>query len=311
MSATPIWRTAAAAFLIIVSCLLGTASVGIVWLHEVVVNTDRYVETVAPLSEDPAIKDTIAHLVTDDLFAQVDANELARLALPGSDDLLADPLVGVLNGYVYEQVREQLDASEFNAVWRDTNRRAHGLVLQTLMGADGVVSARDGRISLELNAILDLVKQKLAGRGIFVFQNISLSDQASQLRIIDLPGIARAQQSIEVLNNLALWLPLLALALGAAAVWLSGNRWWAVTWIGLGLACGMTALLFDLGLARGFYLQTVQRRESVDLAAATSFFDILAASLRSFINVTLVASLVVAAPAFLAGWWSRAATRGR
>ncbi|MHB0867480.1 MAG: hypothetical protein ACYC6B_08750 [Thermoleophilia bacterium] len=305
MSAPSIFRTAVVAILMTVSCLLGTVAVGVVWLHEVVVDTDRYVDTVAPLSQDPAIKDAIARIVTDDLFAQVDAGELARLLLPGDANLLADPLVGTLNGYVYGQVREQLDTPRFNSVWRGTNRRAHGLVLQTLMGKDSTLSTPDGRISLELNAVLDLVKQKLASRGILVFQNVSLSDRASRLNVMDLPGLHRAQRAIDILNKLTLWLPVLGLGLAAAAVWLARNRWWAATRLGLGLACGMVILLMMLELGRGAYLETAQRREAVDLAAATSFFDIIAASLRTFIIVTLVASLVVAALTFVAGRWSR------
>ncbi|MHB1391199.1 MAG: hypothetical protein ACYCXF_08240 [Thermoleophilia bacterium] len=305
MGAPSILRTAVVAVLMIISCLLGTAAVGVVWLHEVVVDTDRYVDTVAPLSSDPAIKDAIARVITDDMFAQADANELARLLLPGGAGLLADPLVGTLNGYVYGQVREQLDTPRFNTVWRETNRRAHTLVLQTLMGKDSSLSTPDGRIGLELNAILDLVKQKLASRGILVFQNVSLSDRAGRLDIMTLPGSARVRRAIDILNSLALWLPALALGLGAAAVLLARDRWWAVTRMGLGLAGGMVLWLIVLGLGRGPYLEAVRQRDSIDLAAAASFFDIIAASLRTFIYFTLAASLVTAALTFLAGRWSR------
>ena len=49
-----------------------------VWGRNTLLNTDRYVETVAPLSDEPAVIDSVANRVTDAIFAQIDVRGRAR-----------------------------------------------------------------------------------------------------------------------------------------------------------------------------------------------------------------------------------------
>lgn len=290
------------AALIVLGCLAASISVPLIWLHEIVLDTDRYVETVAPLSEDPAIKDAVAAYATDELFQQVNAEELAREALPQRAEFLADPLVGMLNGFVNEQARKVLDSEQFSRLWRESNRKAHEMVLGVLTGEGGTLQAEEGKIILDLGGVLQEIKDRLAATGFFLFQDDGSRDSpGGRFTIFESPQISKVQEGIDILNRLALWLPFLALLFWGAGLWLAHSRRLAVFWIGLGLAIGMAVLQVGLGIGRTGYLDAVGQTGAVDQAAAASFFDIIVSSLKSSIRNTFAAGLLVAAAAFIAG----------
>ena len=66
------WWAAASAVLIVVACVLAPLSVASVWASSVLSNTDRYVETVAPMADDPAVQDALAAKVTSAVFENLD-----------------------------------------------------------------------------------------------------------------------------------------------------------------------------------------------------------------------------------------------
>ena len=295
------WKSAAAVILIVFACIVGTLSVAIVWLNKVVLDTDTYVETVTPLSKDPAIKDAIANRITAELFARTSAEDLAREVLPEQVNFLAAPIVGATEGYVNEEIRKQLDSDEFVTIWKESNRKAHEIVKQVLLGDKGVVYSEQGKINIDLGKLFESVKTRLSARGINIFDNISLEGPGVQYTIFEYQNITKAQDGLNLLNRLATWLPIVALALWAVAIWLSRNRWNSVFWIGIGLAAGMVVLLVGIAIVRDYYLNAVESSNNIDLPAATSFFDIIMASLKTTVRRAFAFGLVVAAAGFVMG----------
>ena len=70
-------RWTAATVLLLVSALLFAVAVVAVFVRTQVLDTDRYVETVAPLARDPAIQNAIANRITAAILAHVDLKALA------------------------------------------------------------------------------------------------------------------------------------------------------------------------------------------------------------------------------------------
>src|SRR3981081_348552 len=68
----PRWRRALVALLIVVGCVLAPISVIGLWTRNTLLDTDQYVDTVAPLAKDPAIQAAIADRVTQRLVGSVD-----------------------------------------------------------------------------------------------------------------------------------------------------------------------------------------------------------------------------------------------
>ena len=85
------WRRRLGALLLVLACAFAPLAVFSIWLHGQVSDTGRYVQTVAPLSENHAIDAAVAAKVTAELFARVDAQALARQALPEHAQCAAGP----------------------------------------------------------------------------------------------------------------------------------------------------------------------------------------------------------------------------
>jgi hypothetical protein len=293
------WKKFAAVVLIVLGCLVATISVAVIWLNQVILDTDKYVATVTPLSENPAIKDAAAAAVTDELFQRTHAEQLTREALPDRLGFLTDPIIGGLQGFVDEQIRRQLDSAEFVSVWKDSNRRAHEVVRQVLLGEQGTVYAEDGKIILDLSGLSEIAKARLRDRGITIFDDVSFEGTGPQFTIFASPDITRAQAAVRLLNRLAFWMPLAALAMLGAGLWLSRNRMTALLWLGLGLASGMVVMLIALSVGRNYYLDSIGSAGAVNVPAATSFFDIIMESLKTSVRYVFAGGLVVASAGFI------------
>src|SRR3954465_3105707 len=71
-------RSASSAFLLVLGCGLAVLSIVAIWLRATLLNTDRYVSTVAPIAADPAVQDAVAKKLDNAIFTRVDFASLAR-----------------------------------------------------------------------------------------------------------------------------------------------------------------------------------------------------------------------------------------
>ena len=291
----------AAVILIVLACVVGTLSVAIVWLEQVLLDTDRYVETVAPLSEDPAIKDALANRITDELFTRTNAEQLAQEVLPDKIDFLAAPITGATEGYVNEQIRKLLDSTEFENIWKSSNREGHETLKQFLLGDPGIVYTEQGNVNLDLSKLFEDVKSRLSQRGITIFDNVTITGLNTQYTIFEYKNIETVQSSLKLLTRMATWLPIITLLLFAIALWLSKNRWSALFWFGIGIAIGMVALLAGISIFRDYYLEAIRSSGKIDVPAATSFFDIISGSLKTVVRRSFAFALAVTAVGFVMG----------
>ena len=74
-------RTFWSTVLIVVAVVLAPLSVVSVWARGEVTDTDRFVATVAPLAQDPAIQDAVATRITTEIFQYIDIETLANDAV--------------------------------------------------------------------------------------------------------------------------------------------------------------------------------------------------------------------------------------
>jgi hypothetical protein len=296
MRLLPRTRNLLATPLLLAGCLLAIVSVPVFWLHRTALDTNNYVETVAPLSDDPAIKNAMADFITGQVFQMVDPEEIARSVLPPQAQVGATALTGMARGVIYEEVRQQLDAPQFSGLWREANRGAHASVMKILL-ADGP-APRDPTISLDINPFWGMLSNSLQQKGIFIPGMDSLGGDFNLFR---LRGVNQARVAIRIFNQVASWLPIVSIAAIVGGLVVSSNRRRAFMWILLVFAAGMLGLLAVIILGRGVYLQGIDMAGDIDLAAATSFYNIMIDSLRNMLAGFLFGALVLAAASFLLG----------
>jgi hypothetical protein len=305
------WRAAAAAVLITLACVLAPLSVTAIWASRQISNTDQYIETVAPLANDPAVQSTIADAVTREIFAAIDIQGITKETLDAISQqglpprvaanlqALTGPLVNGLQGFIRTQVANVVASPQFATVWKEANRSAHTELVNLLEGNQGgALSARNDTVTLNLAPIIAQVKERLVASGFSLADKIPVVDKS--IVLVQSGGVTKAQGLYRLLNTLGIWLPIIALFLLAAGVYVARNHRRALLMGALGFAGGMLALGVALTLARVFYLNALPA-EVLSRDAGGSIFDTLVRYLRYSLRAVGALALIVALGAFFTG----------
>jgi hypothetical protein len=291
----PRWRRALVATFVILSVVLVPLAGLSVWVRNLVLDTDKYVETVAPLGKEKAITDLVAERATDRLFKQVDVAAEAKDALPERAQFLAGPLSTGVETFAREAAKRALASEQFAIVWREANRRAHALVVKALTD-EGNVTIKDDKVVLDLSAEIDDVIKRLDERGVTVFDNLSPEQKNLQVELFDAGQLEQARSAVHLLDRARIVLVVLVFVLLGAALALSGNRRRTLMRWGIGLVAAMAVTAVLLALGRSAYLGVAQNHD-----AAAASFDILIRNLRNGVRVIAALGIIVALAAFLSG----------
>ena len=302
----PRWRRFLVGFLVFLSVVLVPLAGVSVWVRNLVLDTDRYVDTVSPLVRNEAITNLVAERLTTRLFREVDVEAEAKDALPERAQFLAGPLSTGVETFVREAATRVLASEQFATIWDNANRRAHALVVAALTGeSERNVAIKNGKVVLNLSAVIDEVIKRLDQRGVTVFDSLAKDQKNLQVTLFDADQLDQAKRAVHLLDRVRVVLVVLVFVFLGVALILSGNRRRSlIRWgIGIVIAMGITALLLALG--REIYLNHAKNHD-----AAAAAFDIIVRNLRNGIRVLALIGIIVALAAFLSGP-SRVAVRIR
>lgn len=301
-------RTFWSTVLIVVAVILAPLSVVSVWARGEVTDTQRYVATMAPLAENPAIQDAVATRITDEIFTYIDVSALANEAistLTSNRDLnarqtaaleaLAGPLTQGVESYTADAVNKVVRSEQFAAAWNEANTRVHERLNAALTGdnTDNAVMIENNQVVLDLGNLITQVKQILISRGFTVAERIPTTD--ATIVLFDVPNAATVQTAYNLLNTVGFWLPIIAMVLALVGVFVCHTPRKALTWLGFGLMLSMALAVLLLAVGRTAYLAELP--DTVNSQAAMALFDQLTGFLRQSLWAGAAAGLVL----FLAG----------
>ncbi|MFC9290444.1 hypothetical protein [Streptomyces sp. NPDC057052] len=303
-------RSLGSALLILVAALLALLSVVAVWANSIVQDTDRYVATVGPLASDPDVQKAVTDRVTDAVLARVDVDALVEQLTdaagqqgvpPRVTQLLGDldgPIENGLKQLVGSTVERVVTSSAFETVWVNANRRAHSALDKALTGqADGPVELKNDQVVVDLGPIVAEVKDRLVDAGFSPAAKIP--DVRTDFVVFASQDVGEVRTYVRVLEILGSWLPLIALLVAAAGVYVAFNRRHALIGTGLAVFVAMLVLGIALTVTRDVYLDRLPA--GVSQAAAGSVYDALVRFLRAGVRALAAVALFTAAGAFLAG----------
>jgi hypothetical protein len=305
-------RTVGATALILLAAILAPLSVVSVWARAQVTDTERYVQTVAPLADDPAVQSAIANSITDRVFEYIDIQGLttqafAALAEKGSLppalavqlQALAVPLANGVRGFAEDQVLNAVRSDVFASAWREANRAAHQQLVAALTGQEGSTVRIEGdAVTVDMAAFLTVVKQRLVSSGFQLAERIPAVK--AEFVLFQSADVGKVQQGFNLLNTLGLWLPFVCLLLAGLGIYLARNHRQAFLGTGVGLAVAMLVTGAALTVARRAYLDGVPPT-ILPADAAAVLYDTLVRFLRDAIRAGFLIGMVVAAAAFFAG----------
>ncbi len=303
------WRTPVATVLIVIGCLLAPVSVLGVWTANQVSDTSRYIANIEPLIHEPAVQNALTDKITVAITSRLNvvgytnqaADLLTAKGLTRVGSLLktfGPSIASSVAGFIHGQVHKIVTSDRFASAWIRVNTVAHQTLVQALSGQGGAIAVSNGQVTIDLAPFIEIVKQNLASRG-FTLVN-SLPPIHPTLALFSSRELVKAQSLYRLINDLKWVLPILALLLIAAGVYVARSHRRALVAAGLGFAASMLVLGAGLTIARSIYLNSVPNNVLPSDAAAV-MFDTLVRFIRQALRTLLVVGLVVAIGAFFTG----------
>ncbi len=298
--------------LIVLGCILAPISVIGIWTANQVSNTNRYVENVSPLIHEPAIQAAL----TDKISAQIDAHlpiqtltnqAAATLTSKGFTRVgtllhsFSGSLASAVQGFIHTQVAKIVKSQQVANLWVELNRRVHAQLVNALSGQGGshaAITTSNGKVVLNLGPFIDVVKTKLAAKGLSIVSSIPAINP--QFALFNDKYLVQAQSGYRLLNDLKIVLPIVTLLLLGAGIYLARGHRRATVGAGLGLAASMLVLGIVLAIARTVYLNSVPSTVLPSDAAAV-LYDTLVRFIKDGLRILLVVGLIVAIGAFFTG----------
>jgi hypothetical protein len=295
------FRRASSGLLLVLGCGLVALSLVAVWLRATLLDTDRYVSTVAPIAEQPEVQRAVALKIEDAIYSRVDFAALAREVLPERADVLAPAIERGAQSVISDRVRDFTASERFQELWVEANRRAHTRVVELLTGGrSGRLVLDEDTVYLDLSAAVERVRAGLQERGLSRIASAIPPTVDGQVELFQSSALVDAQRGVRILKGLAIVLPLLALLCLAGSVWLARSRRRGLLRAAVGVVVAMLALVAGLAVARSLYLDALGEG-ALPRDAASGIFDTLVALLRFGGRLVVLAAVIVALIVFLSG----------
>jgi hypothetical protein len=295
------FRRASSGLLLVLGCGLVALSLVAIWLRVTLLDTDRYVDTVAPIAAEPGVQDAVAAKLETAIYSRVDFAGLAREVLPERADVLAPAIERGVQGVISDRIAEFTRSERFQELWVDANRRAHTRVVELLTGGrSGRLRLEDDTVYLDLSAAVDRVRTALQERGLTRIASAIPPTVDGQVELFQSSALADAQRAVRWLKGLAIVLPLLALLCLVGSVWLARRRRRAIVRVAIGIVVAMLLLVAAIAVGRSAYLDALGQG-SLPRDAASNIYDTVIAWLRQGGRLIVVAAVVVALVTFLSG----------
>lgn len=300
-------RWVAAVALLVVGLLLGVSSIVAVFLRNQILDTDRYVSTVAPLARDPVVQDAIANRLSNEILTRVDLTSLAEQAsawlqqqgAPEQIDALVGPAVNGIESFVRTEVRKLVGTEQFAAAWDAANRVGHDGLIAVVTGSTvGPVSSSGDTVSVDLGVFLDTVKQRLVDAGFDLASRVP--SVPVQFTVFQSPDLPKIRTAVRWLDRAATWLPWVALAIIVAAVFVAPDHRRGTILAGLFVGIGLLVLRLVLAASRDYYLDRLPPSVQSPQAVAR-VLEVVLRNVREVVTILVVVALIAAVAAFLAG----------
>ena len=315
-------RWAGAIALMLAAALVAPLSAVATWTHSTLLDTDEYVEMVAPLAENPAVQQEISARITNAVFEALGVEELTAQTLqaigerprvegvterlPVELGSFAEPITNAIHGFTLEQVSRLVASDTFEDAWVAANREAHASLVAALTGETRTagVSVTDGRVTVSLAPFIQAIKPVLVERGVPFADRIPAVD--AQFVLLESRTLANAQSAVRLLDLLRWVLPVLAVLLLVAGVALAPSPRRGLLIGASMVVVSLVLLLLSVQVGRALYLDDLESALLVPQVGQV-LFDTVSMPLRLWVRSAAVLFLVIAIGAWAAGPSSAAA----
>ena len=299
-------RSVAAVICLVLAALLTTPAAVAYWGQRTLNDGERYVATVGPLVNSPEVQDVIATRVTEAIQQQVDIEAILNNVFAGviTDaprlQQLVGPLSAAINGLVEREVRAFIASDEFADFWVRVNARAQQALQRILTGDDsGAVSLQGNQVVLDVDEVIDRVKERLVARGLTIVENVPIPETDRQIVLMDAPQLRQMRTIYAFGNPVAKWLLPLVGVLYLATFLLARRRPRMAVWIGAVIAANAVLLAVVLSIGQQLFVNALSG--STFGPASRVFYETLLSYLERGQEVVLWLGVILVVAGLFAG----------
>lgn len=314
-------RKVFAALFTALSILAFAAVVPAAWARRTLLETDRYVEVVAPLPEDPAIREYLSRTITDAVFEALSVEERVSDALADRAPRLAffaGPLTNGVRGFVRDRVHGIVSSEAFATYWTEVNRFVHGQIVLALEGQSSLVTT-DGKVVLNLLPMVNEalrrisgIASELIGRDLRLPEvtseevpakviprleatlGVDLPDRFGTIVVYDGNEVATMQRAVDALGRWVVLVALGFLVFAGVALWLSPSKRRTLVQL---LAAALVVLVLERRFAITAADRIVGEAREENREAARVVVDQMLGTLLGYTGwLALIALLVLSIP---------------
>ncbi len=270
-----------------------------VFLRNQLLDTDRYVSTVAPLAADPAVQRAAAARLTTVVSDAVDFQAVAKDALPERAQALAGPIAAGAQQLVGQIADKIVTSDQFRTAWEAANRASHKAVVAALTG-EGTksVETKNGEVVLQLRPLAERVISGVDDRtGLDLASRIPTDKLDASFVLLRSEDLAKVQDAVRWLDRLTWFLWIAAVLCLLGAIFAAVPRRKGVRRAGWAVTISSAVVLAALAVARDRYLTALPRRVSQPAAAAT--YDIMVHNLRIGFRIAGLVGVVLLLGSFV------------
>jgi hypothetical protein len=307
--------------LFILSCVGILTSTVVVWVHQVALNTDRWVEVVGPLPEDPDVRLAVSTKVASRVVTALDIQGRLEAVLPGPADIIAAPISNQIEQGLQTRLEGAMATPEFQTAWVAANRLAHQQVVDILRGQSETVYVREGYVVLDVWPLVGIALEQLQAQGI-IPATVALPDLSQGLPpgsfdrlnavlggripadlgtvpLVPADKLEQAQRVVSVFDWITVLLIVLTVVLIAVTIWYSARRRRTIALLALGGAIALVLARFAIQSLEGALVSSI-----TDANTATILRDVATLAINDlygFTRIVIFASVIVAIVAYLSG----------
>lgn len=169
------FRRLSAWLLVVLSATLIITSVFLIWIQRTVLETETWTDKTTQIIQTNSVQDDVTKKVTDELFSQINIQQVVEEALPERAAPLSAPIASGIEGFVKEKTKEVIASPQFAKVWVDVNTASHESLVKSIErlntidsenNSSDVVYIVDDTLLLNLRPVLDEVKKDLIANGL-------------------------------------------------------------------------------------------------------------------------------------------------
>jgi len=240
-------------------------------------DTETASNTAELLIADDQIRNELAAVLVEQLYANVNVAQSLEQRLPEDQKGLAAPLSGVLRELLDRAAVQMLERPRVQQLWVGTFTRTHRQLIELLENDTELVNVQGGAVVLDLRPLVIQLGERVA-----VFGNLAeqLGPDAGRIEIMDAGQLETAQNLTQALKFLGNWLWVLPVALAAIALWIARDRKRPILrMLAWGAVLAGLLVLVVRRVGGSYIVDSLVESETVKPAAQDAW-DILTAQLR-------------------------------